>query len=104
MNNVPKISVDELQSVLKKMSNRKCADTRRMVAELLKHTSRALLQMIADMFNDILAQDSQVPSCWQQNILKVLSKKGDTTSVENYRLIAILPILYKVFARRSVHG
>jgi hypothetical protein len=81
------------------MANRKCPDARGVVVELLKNSSDAFLQTIAALFNDILSPNAPVPSYWQQNLLKVLFKKGDPASVENYRPIAILPILYKLFSK-----
>ena len=96
---VAAVTDEELQSILKTMANRKSADTRGVVVELLKHSNRSLLQVIANMFNDLLAPDALIPSYWQHNVLKILFKKGDPASVDNYRPIAVLPILYKLFSK-----
>ena len=40
-----------------------------------------------------------VPSDWMMTRLIVIFKKGDQSLPENYRPIAILPILYKLFSR-----
>ena len=96
---VPAVTAEELWTILKTMSNRKSPDASGVVAELLKQASCNLLQVVADMFNDILAPEAQVPAYWKRNLFKVLFKKGDTTSVDNYRPIAILPILYKLFSK-----
>eukprot|EP00959_Pyramimonas_sp_CCMP1952_P005197 109261-Pyramimonas_sp.AAC.1 len=81
------------------MSNGKSADARGVVAELLKEGSDKLLLAIAGLFSDILHPNAELPEYWRHSRLKVLFKKGDPKSVDNYRPIAILPILYKLFSR-----
>ena len=41
----------------------------------------------------------EMPAYWKQTRLKVILKKGDAQLTENYRPIAVLPILYKVFGQ-----
>eukprot|EP00973_Karenia_brevis_P042239 5847428-Karenia_brevis.AAC.1 len=40
-----------------------------------------------------------MPEYWKATRLKVLFKKGDPQLAANYRPIAIVPILYKVFSK-----
>jgi hypothetical protein len=94
-----KVSVGELRTQLKAMSNGKCPDTRGVVAELLKHASDSMLEIIAATFNDILKVDADTPEYWKETRLKVLFKKGDSRKPGNYRPISILPILYKLFSK-----
>eukprot|EP00973_Karenia_brevis_P033988 4690318-Karenia_brevis.AAC.1 len=81
------------------MAAGKSADTNGVVVELLKHSGEGLLQVIADVFSDVLQPQAIFPEYWKNTRLKVLFKKGDPTLTENYRPIAILPILYKLFSK-----
>ena len=92
---VPAVTVRELRQVLRRMKNRKSCDTQGVVTELLKYSSDSLLEVVAQVFTDVLHPQAEVPSSWKQSRFKVLFKEGDPHNVENYRPIAILPILYK---------
>ena len=81
------------------MANGKSPDTRGIVAELLKHCGKVMLQAVADLFNDILMPSAPVPEEWKMTRLRVLFKKGSAQDTENYRPIAVLPILYKLFSK-----
>ena len=81
------------------MANSKSADSRGVVAELLKHSSDDFLKLVAEMFADVLKADAEPPEAWKQTRLRVLFKKGSPLQVENYRPISILPILYKLFSK-----
>ena len=96
---VPDVTVEELRKQLQTMSNRKSADTRGVVAELLKCSSDYFLEAVAEMFTDILQPEAAIPADWKMTRLKVLFKKGDSQLAGNYRPISILSILYKLFSR-----
>ena len=81
------------------MGKRKGADSKGVVAELIKAGSEELIDTIATVFSDILEPNAKSPKDWKQTRLKVLFKKGDSRKAENYRPIAILPILYKLFSK-----
>jgi hypothetical protein len=55
--------------------------------------------LIASVFTDILSAESPVPKEWKETRLNVLFKKGEPTLPDNYRPIAMIPILYKVFSK-----
>jgi hypothetical protein len=52
-----------------------------------------------NLFNDVLCEDRAVPDQWRKTRLTVIYKKGDPKQPGNYRPIAILPIMYKLFSR-----
>ena len=58
-----------------------------------------MLNAILEVFNDILMLRSPPPQVWKQTKLTVIFKKGDPELPQNYRPIAIVPILYKLFSR-----
>ena len=81
------------------MKKRKAADSRGIVVELLQCGGEELFELIAEIFTDVLQPQAEVPSNWKETRLKVRMKKGDAQLPENYRPIAIIPILYKLFSR-----
>lgn len=76
---------------MKKMSRKKAADKVGMVVEMLKDGGAAL--MAAE--NYVLEAEMAPPQSWKESRLKVLMKKGDPRCLENYRPVAILPILFR---------
>ena len=91
--------MDELKEALAKMKARKSNDQAGIVAEMVKNGGDTLHQCILDLFNHITSPDALPPQSWRNTKLVVLFKKGDPKLVSNYRPIAILPILYKLFSR-----
>ena len=81
---------------LKQMCDGKAADASGIVAEMLKAPCLTLHRLILDVF---LSSTLPIPSEWTSSPLVVLYKKGDATLPGNYRPIALLSILYKLFSR-----
>ena len=92
-------SFEELRQALRGMKNGKAKDEKGVIAEMVKNSSQEFLTSILELFNDILLRKSDPPAAWKTTKLIVIFKKGDATLPKNYRPIAILPILYKVFSR-----
>ena len=92
-------AASELRVQVKKMANGKAADQEGMVAELLKACDDKALELIADLFNSVMDPNKEIPGKWRRTSLKVIMKKGDALDPANYRPIASLPILYKLFSR-----
>jgi hypothetical protein len=90
--------MDELTHVLKKMRNRKSADTANIVVEMIKNAGHAFHSVLLGMYNQILL-DGCVPAKWHITVFRMLPKSGNLNEVSNWRPIAILPILYKIFSR-----
>ena len=66
---------------------------------MLQDGSKLLLQTILDIFNDVLSESPETPAAWRKSRVRVLFKKGDVRLPENYRLITLLSIMYKLFSR-----
>ena len=92
-------SMEELTCALRKLKNGKTKDGAGIAAEMLKQGGDDLHIAILDLFNDVLAPGASPPDTWKRSRLKVIFKKGDGKLPKNYRPIAILPILYKLFSR-----
>lgn len=95
---LPRFDLPEFAYALKKMANRRGSDKSKIVVEMIKHGSPLLHQKLLDGYNAILLT-GEVPEHWHITIFLMLPKSGDLTKVGNWRPIAILPILYKVFAK-----
>ena len=92
-------SHEELLDALKGLRRGKAKDTSGITAEMSKVDCAALHTAILDLFNDVVSIGNTPPKQWYNTRLVVIFKKGDATSPSNYRPIAILPILYKLFSR-----
>ena len=55
------IDVEEVRGQAKLMANRKSADSRGVVAELLKHSSDEFSEVVVKLFNDVLKTDPRGP-------------------------------------------
>ena len=96
--NAPPFTKEELRSALKQLRNRKSADNAGIVAEYLKVECDTLSTAILDLFNDIFKADLPVPREWRKSRVTVIFKKGDATLPQNYRPVAIISVLCKLFS------
>ena len=51
------------------------------------------------LYNTISQPNAPSPTGWHHTLIKVLHKAGDKALPENYRPIATIPLLYKLYAR-----
>ena len=96
--NVSKVTKEEVAAQLQKMHKKKAADQSGLVVEMLQKGGDAVLEVLADIFNDVLF-GGEDPKSWKETRLKVLMKKGDPKVLDNYRPISVISIIYKVFSR-----
>ena len=80
------------------MKKRRSADTSGIVVELIQHAGTPFHQKILDSYNGILSS-GLVPSDWHFTVFSLLPKSGNLEDALSWRPIAILPVLYKIFAR-----
>ena len=95
---IPRFTIDELQEVLNKLKDRKVEDTSHIIIEMIKHAGLPFLEVLLQMYNSIL-ETGNTPPNWHVIIFRMLPKNGDLTDVNNWRPIAVLPILYKIFSK-----
>ena len=93
------LSLDELKFALKLLKNGKAADENRICAEMLKFGGERLCVVMLQEFNNIIKPSSPIPKEWSKTLIKVLHKNGDARLPQNYRPIATIPLLYKLFSR-----
>ena len=86
-----------MATVTRKLKWGRASGDDKLLAEMLKNGHEGLMDAIARIFTDILHGVCVVLATWQVSRLVVLFKKGDATLPKNYRPIAIIPVLNKLF-------
>jgi len=66
---------------------------------MLKSGGHTLREVLINLYNAIIQPSSPSPDNWHHTNIKVLHKSGNPQFPQNYRPIATIPILYKLFAR-----
>ncbi len=95
---IPLFSKGELERALRELSKLRCADMDGLVVEMVKFASALLKEKLLHCFNHTL-RSGKFEDSWSHTIFQMLPKTGDLSDIANWRPIAILPILYKIFAR-----
>ena len=96
---IPPFTTTELHKSLRQLKTGKAADCSGIAAEMLKSGGDVLHQTLLSLYNAIILPEAPPPHTWQHTMIKVLHKSGDRTQPQNYRPIATIPMLYKLFAR-----
>ena len=95
---IEQVSADEVRTAISKLKGGKTGSDDGLVAEMLKTGCEPLVDKIAQLFTDILKNGVSIPEQWCRSKLVVLFKKGDTELPKNYRPVAIMPVLGKLFS------
>ena len=66
--------------------------------EMIQHGSPLLHNSLLLMFTDMLSC-GRLDNTWYNTIFIMLPKSGDLKNASNWRPIAILPVLYKIFSK-----
>ncbi|BES91195.1 Reverse transcriptase (RNA-dependent DNA polymerase) [Nesidiocoris tenuis] len=90
------ITLQELEKVLCRIKNGKAPGEDAIPNDVLKILPKNWKQYLVDLFNHILAA-GEVPVGWGRVKLYLLHKKGDQTDPSNYRGIALMSTIVKVF-------
>ena len=74
---VARITAEEVEGQLKKMARGKAADRKGIVAEMLRFGGAGLLQVLADVFNDILVEEQMPPRVMERDSIdRAVQKRG----------------------------
>ena len=87
-------NLDELLSVIKKMSNNKATGVDNISTEFLKIPG--VLNLLLPYINHAL-ESGQSWEAWRRNIIIPLPKKGDLSQCSNYRGISLMSIVGKLY-------
>lgn len=90
------ITFSELNSVLNSLKPGKAAGPDLLINELYKTLSSQHKELLCVLFNRVLDEE-QVPKCWARIWMTMLHKKGDKSDPSNYRGIALVNIVTKIF-------
>ena len=91
-------SMQEFSNALRNMSLNKAADQDNVVLEIVRFGSRELHKRILKEYNRMISAGIFEES-WYCTIFRMLAKSGDLSDASNWRPIAILSILYKIFSK-----
>ena len=92
------LAADEVRRALMRVSTRKAAGPDGIPGRVLKACASQLASTFTDIFNLSLAQ-STVPVCFKTTTIIPIPKKSTITSMNDYRPIALTPIVMKCFER-----
>ena len=90
---------EEMETAIRMLKKGKAPDNANVCAEMIKYGGEKVQNTLLSTFNKILEADTPTPESWRRTIIKVLHKSGDSKLPQNYRPIASIPILYKLFSR-----
>ena len=93
-------SPELLRVVITKMSKGKTCAEDRLVLEMLIDLDEETLEFISAAFFQRLRNSpcSRNDPCWSHNLVQLIRKKARATSVVDYRPIAVVSVLYKVYS------
>jgi len=92
-------SDEELQTAITQLRSGRCKDKSGIMAEMIKTGGEPIRRHLLLLYNDIKRPHAQPPTQWKQTTITVIYKAGDPKLPQNYRPIAIIPLLYKLFSR-----
>ena len=80
------------------MPNGKAAGPNGISIETLKSGGASLDQQLASLYTKCL-RENKIPKNWKSSKMVLIHKKGDNKDLKNYRPIALLSNIYKVFTK-----
>ena len=92
------ISSEEILKCIKDMSNGKAAGIDGVVVEMLKSSNHIVVPFLKHLYNTVLSSGN-FPKQWCQAVLVPIHKKGNKSDPNNYRGIALISVLGKIFAK-----
>lgn len=92
------ITYEELDDALKSMAPGKAPGLDQINASFFKNLSPLWLSFLLNFFNIILSSES-LPDAWSKAAMILFHKKGDTNDPLNYRGIALINTIAKIFTK-----
>ena len=93
---------EEIQNSLKKCKKGKAPGFDGLSSEFFQNLPENFLHYFTHFFNTILLQE-KTPSSWGTVIMSMLHKKGDPLNPNNYKSIALVRALVKIFTQILCH-
>jgi len=95
---VTKIKTEELTETIKNISNGKAPGPTGETIEMIKWLDETNLRLVKTLFNTIM-KTGYLPDSWKTAKIFGIYKSGEPTNPLNYRPIALLSVLYKLFTK-----
>ena len=92
------IGEQEIEKALKKIKKGKAEGHDQIIGEFLRELGPRGKTKLKEEFNSVMQGKREVPEDWKQARIRLVWKKGDKRSVANYRPIAIISVVYKLFS------
>ncbi|KAK2921577.1 hypothetical protein Q8A73_001062 [Channa argus] len=94
----PTVSTTQVHKALRKINPRKAAGPDNIPGRALRACANELADVLTSIFNLSLSQ-STVPLCFKTTTIVPLPKKSPPTCLNDYRPVALTPIIMKCFER-----
>ena len=91
----PEVTMEEVQSAVRKLHNGKAAGQDEVVAELLKNEGKVVIDWLTEVIQQI-RQSGKIPQEWKDATLIPVHKKLARNECDNYRGISLLSVRGKV--------
>ncbi|MXP61689.1 reverse transcriptase domain-containing protein [Pantoea sp. Taur] len=89
---------EEIDDAIAELKNNKAPGEDGVIAEMWKLTGDEFRKRAAELMMDVWIKE-EIPKGWGTALITPLHKKGNTTDVDNYRGISLLPVTYKIFSK-----
>ncbi|KAK6737547.1 hypothetical protein RB195_019946 [Necator americanus] len=100
---IPEVLPSEIRHVITSVRNRTAPSPDRIKPEQLKNLPPVLNNTLARFFTRYLSE-CKVPKQWKTSKTVLLHKNRDPHDIDNYRLICLLSVIYKLFTRVILNG
>ena len=94
-----KISHQEVKAAISDMKSGRAQDGMGVLAEMIKSCGEFIVDVLTDLYNQVISIDAVLPGIWKKTTLIVIHKAGDQSRPEKYRPTSIIPVLYKLFSK-----
>ena len=95
---LPAILPSEVRHAIEELQSGRAPGKDRIMSDTLKFGGPTLHVVLADQFTIVLYSGC-IPDSWKQAILALIYKKGDKRNLANWRPIALLSQIYKIFSK-----
>ena len=96
------ITLDKLRHAIQKLKSNKKGGPDGLTAECFKNLPENMIQNLLLLF-EAASRLKITPKIWQNNFVKLIFKKGETTDISNYRPIALLNTIFKLWETILFH-
>ena len=93
----PDWSLLELLKAIGRLKCAKASDECGLVGDLFHHVPTALVRHLQRLYNDVL-RTGECPLTWRKTLFTMIAKKKQAMLVSDFRAIARIRLLYKIFS------